>query len=59
MSGVHVLSPVVGDFKLGNEISSKQSKMEERNVMEHQTIYEFAMSINVQVCKTLTIVGIK
>ena len=54
MSGVHVLNHVVEDFKLGQEMLSKRSKMEERGAKEHQPIYKFVMNINAQVCNTLS-----
>ena len=54
MSGAHVLNHAAEDFKLGQEMLSKQRKMEERGAKEHQPIYKFVMNINAQVCNTLS-----
>ena len=53
-NGASALNPVVEDFKLGQEMLSKQRKMEERGAKEHQAIYKFVMNINAQVCNTLS-----
>lgn len=46
--GVYVRKHVAEDLKLGKGMLNKQLRMEERNVREHQPIYELVTNIAAQ-----------